>query len=746
MQLLNPISRTAFLSACMLLAVIRSLAQPVILLPSSYIGAASNDSAVCLATETSICFGRSFTDTLECVTVPASMFGVATWAVTGIALSKDGRYCFAAVAGADGLYRYDRQVRQWRTITPPSAGSDVSALYVDDNGIVTIGTGGSPASSANDARGLYQSTNNGDEWTPVEFQDSSGLAIAGVTSIKRTDTGPLAISCVRKAGRAEPGIYLQRQATSWRRVSNLDGQLVEGGRYLYSVNATGSVTVVDLLNTASPPAKAGAPGSYADVWNGDTVALFYDRQGDGASPVLNLVVGTAVVRTIPLTIVPDTREQLRYATACTPEGLCRIVLLGAGENRLLDARGEHVATISSSVQLPSVSALSSAGSWAVVRVNNHGWYRLTPDLETTYDATLNGIMSPSSIYVRSDSGGLLVTRPSSIFSVTTTGFSSVVTIESDTTLLSSVRLSSNEILAATREFGLISFSTESDTWRTYDTTGLPRVSVSGGGTRVATSVAVFRVGPRLYAWFNPGGVQMPTEAGLYQYDGGWAKVEIAGLPEDGSLVDITNDSSSAVITLHYFLNGRVSDSRVLSLRGGKPWYSVVSDSLSSVPYITTSAAGKGYPIWLTAHGAVWTVTESLTNRTQLRSGLNVLVSALEEKILIATRDQGLIVLDSPTSVGSYDSVGATQRPHLWPSPAGVGERVRMRLNMERHHITSVSVYDLVGQQVSLGSVDIIEDGDSSVIIIPSPAVPGLYVVVIAGHNEQLGSPLRVVGE
>ena len=206
--------------------------QTVVDLPSSYHLFRSNEKLACVATATGICYGPTADSIRECSNIPVDMDFVATsWSILNLELDPLGRFVYVAVYDANGLYRLDGESSEWESIRPPTAGTDITALFVDRDGAVVIGTGGRSTSPILARRGMFRSTDHGDTWAEVNTRDSTVRDYPGISVIQSTTEGKL-VAGFRYAGTSiQSGIFIQQDTGKWVSVTQTGEpeQMVVGG-------------------------------------------------------------------------------------------------------------------------------------------------------------------------------------------------------------------------------------------------------------------------------------------------------------------------------------------------------------------------------------------------------------------------------------------------------------------------------------------------------------------------------------
>ncbi len=737
------LQRASIIICCLTYFCVDCRTQQSIALPTSYKFIAKNNASVCLATDVTICIGSTLLEELSNIPLPQLNFGSSQWSITGIALSKNGRYVYVAAYGTDGLYRYDKIEKVWRTITPPDAGSDVSALHVDENNVLTIGTGGYPASHESDARGLFQSLSNGEGWTKYQFKDSSARSTPGVTEIQLCDDARLAISCVQKSGTAESGIYIEGQNGVWKRLSSRTGQILASGNYLYSSNPTGSLSIIDLNNESAPPKQADAPATILAKWKGDTIAAFYDGLDDGRPARLNLLIGKSVVRVLPLPNTPDTPEKLKFGAILTEDNATQFLLLGGGKNRLLGNSAELISEVVNSRPLPSAVGIFETPNWSVAKIDGHGWFRIIDVSNWVQDSSMFRFLPFSSLDLRAENDGLLVTKQRSVVYVGALTTSEILSLEGDTTLLSAVRIDDDALLCSTHEFGLLSFDLDTKQWSQFPSDGLPVVTESGGSKRPAKARAVFLVDKEIYAWYDFGEVASIEDAGLYRFSSSWSRINSIDLPAGCELQKIRTSSNRAILTLARYENSRLAGSYVLRLQVMEPKQIVVSDSLSTIPDVTDALGNVDQSMWITSYGDVWTAKQGSLNRTKVLEGLNSVIGLLNDKGLVGTRDRGLIVLDAPSSVRENSLVNNRDPISVWPLPVQSGSILNISVEGEVNCINNIDIYNLIGERLKAPSFTLNKDESTCTVSIRTNGLVGSYFIVMQSPTGSRAIPIIV---
>ncbi len=718
------------------------MGQTVVDLPSSFHLFRSNEHLACVATGSGICYGPNADSIRECSTIPVDIDFVATsWSILNMELDPQGRYVYVTVYNANGLYRFDVESSEWETIRPSTAGTDITALFVDRDGSVVIGTGGRSTSPILARRGMFRSTDHGDTWTEVNTRDSTVKDYPGISVIQSTAEGKL-VAGFRYAGTSvQSGIFIQQDTGKWVSVTQTGepAQMVVGGDVVYYVGlGGGSVFYVDLRQV--PWTQKGLISiprrSTIQPWNGDTVAVFLDDETDEQPPVVRLAVDSVVVDTIMLEHRPRTYVNMRFGTDLFTSGASRFIVLGCGRNSIVDAKGADVGELAPGMRLALASEIRQTPTWTSVGVSGHGWYTIGIDGKAELDTMIGLGFQGGSTAFNAYSDGWLKTTQYRLIDIRRTMIDTIVQVEFDSSFRCAVRRGDGSLIAATREEGLIEYLPSSSSWKSSSIEGLPD-GVAGDSQSSSRIGYVFEVDGVLYVWVEA--AQYPTDTldGLYVFNSTWTSVDIPQLPESANLYSVASDIDGVVLTVRGILPGGYDGSVALHVRAMNAQPRVYSAQSLNDPLLTHAVCSGPTVTWITLHGDVSTSSNPNTEPVLVRSGLNSTVGRVGNRLLVATRDSGLFIYDATSSVDESDN-NARVNVNAYPQPASSHVTFSTHNNEQ---ILRTDIYNVAGELVlSLphepsNDITISTDGLSSSVylarVTTTSAITTIPIIILA---------------
>jgi len=653
----------------------------------------------CVATATGICYGPNADSIRECSTIPVDIDFVATsWSILNLELDPLGRFVYVAVYDANGLYRFDVESSEWESIRPPTAGTDITALFVDRDGSVVIGTGGRSTSPILARRGMFRSTDHGDTWTEVNTRDSTVKEYPGISVIQSTAEGKL-VAGFRYAGTSvQSGIFIQQDTGQWVSVTQTGEptQMVVLGDVIYYVGY-GLTYYVDLRRM---PWKQEAlffsmKRNWIRPWKGDTVAVFLDDETDEQPSEVRLAVDGVVVDTIIMEPRPMSISRMRFGTDVRTSTSSRFIALGCGRNSIVDAKGADVGEVAPGKRLAYVTEIRQTPTWTSVSVSGHGWYTIDINGAAALDTLVGLDLSGFSTAFNAYNQGLLKTTQYRLIDVRQATVDTIVKVDFDTSFRSAVMRRGGSVIAATREAGLVEYIPSSSSWKSFSIEGLPD-GVAGDSQRSSRIGYVFEVDGVLYVWVEA--VQYPTDTldGLYVFNSTWTSVDIPQLPENAYLYSAASDEQGVVLTVRGSQPGAYDGSIALHIRAMNAQPMVYGAQTLNDPLLTHVVCSGPTVAWITLHGDVSTSSNPNTEPVLMRSGLNSTVGRVGNRLLIATRDSGLFIYDAPSSVDESDN-NARVRVQANPQPAS--SHITFSTNNHIEQILRTDIYNVAGELV-----------------------------------------------
>lgn len=692
--------------------------QTVVDLPSSFHVFRSNEKLACVATATGICYGPTADSIRECSNIPVDIDFLSTyWSILSLELDPHGRYVYVAVKNANGLYRYDVEYSVWESIRPPTAGTDVSALFVDRDGSVVIGTGGGGGLYL---RGMFRSVDQGDTWAEVNTRDSTIRDYPGVSAIQSTSSGNLVAGFSYVGTNVQSGIFIQKDTGQWTSVieSIAPNQMVVRGELIYyTQNGSGIVSYVDLKQIPwTRKALIGtAKRSTILPWNGDTIAVFLDDETDSLPPEVRLAVDGVVVDTISLEPRPTTLGPMRFGTDIRTSNSSRFIALGCGRNSIVSAQGADVGELAPGKRLAFVSDIKQTLNWTTASVSGHGWYTVSIDGTAVLDTMIGLGFQGGSTAFNAYSDGWLKTTQYRLIDIRRTMIDTIVQVDYDTSFRSAVMRRDGTVIAASREVGLIEYVPSLNEWKPFSVEGLPD-GVAGDSKQSSRISYIFEVDGTLYVWVEA--VQYPTDTldGLYVFNSSWNSVDIPLLPENANLYSVASDEDGVVLTIRGNQPGAYDGSIALHIRAMNAQPTVYGAQALNDPLLTHAVCSGPTVTWITLNGDVFTSSDPNMEPVLVRSGLNSTVGRVGDRLLVATRDSGLFIYDATSSVSESDN-NARVSMSAYPQPASSHITFAIRNNNE--HIIRTDIYNVAGELVlsfqneSPNSLTISTDGLSS---------------------------------
>ncbi|MBK7032693.1 MAG: hypothetical protein IPH49_05405 [Ignavibacteria bacterium] len=634
--------------------------QTVVDLPSSFNLFKSNEKLACVATYTSLCSGPMAESIETCVPVPYnSVPGQPPLGIASFELDPDGRFVYVLMGSEGGLYRLDLQSSSWRFISPPNAGVNLTALHVTSSGAVIIGTGGSQSSTESQAKGMYRSTDNGDTWSHIDVRESEQSRYRGVSMIQSTANGKLLAVFRLSDSYHQQGIYMQQDTGGWKYAAEMSvpDELIVVGDHAYATRKDAGLYHVDLRQSTPKEMRILKSRFHSTIhrWTGDTLAAFLDSELDSLPPSVYLIVKGVVVDTIVLKARPVTFQKMRFATDLRSGAPSRFIAFGCGRNSIVDRQGADVGDVAPRLNMPTAGSVRSAAAWARIHVSNHGRYVIDTNGVAVLDSTIGRGLRGGFSEFNADDQGLLIVQDHELVNLQRVIRDTVVRVGYDTTLNSAVRTSRGTIIVSTRRQGLQEFTIQSSSWKPFSTEGLPQGAYgdSSGNTRI---YFVFIVEGVLYAWVGNVRNTIDTITGLYAYRSTWSKVDIR-LPHDAHLADADFDGQSVVLAFVGYLTYQPSGSDlihqepsgsvIVRLNGADGAPTVFASTLpQTLPALNAVCYGKNIA-WLAYPGIVWTAPDPEADPIVVRSGTNEEIGRVGSKLLVVTRDSGVLLYDAP---------------------------------------------------------------------------------------------------
>ena len=716
--------------------------QTVVDLPSSYHLFRSNEKLACVATATGICYGPTADSIRECSNIPVDMDFVATsWSILNLELDPLGRFVYVAVYDANGLYRLDGESSEWESIRPPTAGTDITALFVDRDGAVVIGTGGRSTSPILARRGMFRSTDHGDTWAEVNTRDSTVRDYPGISVIQSTTEGKL-VAGFRYAGTSiQSGIFIQQDTGKWVSVTQTGEpeQMVVGGDVVYYLGlGGGSVFYVDLRQV--PWTQKGLISiprrSTIQPWNGDTVAVFLDDETDEQPPEVRLAVDGVVVDTIMLEHRPRTYVNMRFGTDLFTSGASRFIVLGCGRNSIVDAKGADIGEVAPGLRLALASEIRQTPTWTSVGVSGHGWYTIGIDGKAEIDTMIGLGFQGGSTAFNAYSDGWLKTTQYRLIDIRRTMIDTIVQVDYDTSFRCAVRRGDGTVIAATREAGLVEYTPSTSSWKPFSIEGLPD-SIAGDSKKSSRISYIFEVDDELYVWVGSEQNSADTFDGLYAFGSRWSRVDIPLLPDNSSLRSVASDQDGVVLTVSGSSGGLYKEYAAIHVQSARDQPSVFGSQAQDDALMTHAVCSGSTVTWITVHGDVLTSRDPNTGPVLVRSGLNSTVGRVGNRLLVATRDSGLFIYDAPSSVDESDN-NARVSVNAYPQPASSYITFSTRNNNE--HILRTDIYNVAGELVLS-----LPHAPSNTITIATDALSsGIYLACIIATSASITLPISIL--
>ncbi|MBK7032692.1 MAG: T9SS type A sorting domain-containing protein [Ignavibacteria bacterium] len=720
------------------------MGQTVVDLPSSFQVFRSNEKLACVATPTTICYGPTAETIRECSTIPVEIdFIASVWSILNMELDPHGRFVYVAVSNANGLYRFDVEKSEWKTIRPSTAGTDVSALYVEQDGSLVIGTGGR-ISSMLSWNGMFRSTDQGDSWVEVNVRDAGETLHPRIGAIQSTSDGRLIASFVRYSNDKPSGIFIEQSDGKWINVTD-DGAppslMVVSGEWIYYVkNYTGTVTYVDLRQEpwkqkglfSSPKRKT------IQQWNGDTVAVFLDAETDGVPPEVRLAVGGVVVDTITLEHRPKSSSRMSFGTDVHSSTPSRFIALGCGRNSIVSAQGADVGDVAPGKRLAYVTAIQQTPKWTAAEVSGHGWCTIDINGTAALD-TVVGLYLAWGLALNAYSEGWLKSTQFRLIDIRRTTVDTIVDVyvegDYDTSFSCAVRREDGSLIAATQESGLIEYVPNTWSVRPFSIDGLPD-GVAGDSKQKSRINYMFEVDGVLYVWVEALQYPSDTPEGLYVFSSTWSKVDIPLLPEDAYLYSAASDEEGVVLTIRGSQPGEYDGSVALHVRAMNAQPMVYGAQALNDPLLTHAVCAGPTVTWITRSGDVFTSSDPNTVPILVRSGLNSTVGHVGNRLLVATRDSGLFIYDATSSVDESDN-NARVRVQAYPQPASSHITFSTRNNEQ---ILRTDIYNVAGELVLS-----LPHAPSNTITIATDALSsGIYLARIIATSASITLPISIL--
>lgn len=718
------------------------IGQTVVDLPSSFHVFRSNEKLACVATATGICYGPTVDSIRECSNIPVDMDFVATsWSILNLELDPLGRFVYVAVYDANGLYRFDVESSEWESIRPSTAGTDITALFVDRDGSVVIGTGGRSTSPILARRGMFRSTDHGDTWAEVNTRDSTIRDYPGVSVVQSTAEGRL-VAGFRYAGTSvQSGIFILQDTGKWVSVtqSGEPAQMVVGGNVIYSVGLSGgSVFCVDLRQVPWTQKGLIATAKRTTIlpWNGDTIAVFLDDETDALPPEVWLAIDGAIVDTIILEPRPTSYTRIRFGADVRTSNLSRFIALGSGRNSIIDSRGADVGEVAPGLRLAYVSEIRQTPMWTSVGVSGHGWYTVSIDGTAVLDTMIGLGFQGGSTAFNAYSDGWLKTTQYRLIDIRRTMIDTIVRVDPDTLFKCAVRRVDGSVIAATREAGLVEYLPSTSSWKPFSIEGLPD-GVAGNSKQSSRISYIFEVDGTLYVWVEA--VQYPPDTfdGLYVFNSSWNMVDIPLLPENANLYSVASDEDGVVLTIRGNQPGAYDGSIALHIRAMNAQPTVYGAQALNDPLLTHAVCSGPTVTWITLNGDVFTSSDPNKEPVLVRSGLNSTVGRVGDRLLVATRDSGLFIYDATSSVSESDN-NARVSVNAYPQPASSHITFTTRNNNE--HILRTDIYNVAGELV----LSFQNESPNSLTISTDGLLSGVYLAHITTTSGHSTIPISIL--
>ncbi|HLP29271.1 MAG TPA: T9SS type A sorting domain-containing protein [Candidatus Didemnitutus sp.] len=716
--------------------------QTVVDLPSSFNVFRSNEKLACVATATGICYGPTADSMRECSTIPVDIDFVATsWSILNMELDPQGRYVYVAVFNANGLYRFDVENSEWESIRPSTAGTDITALFVDRDGSVVIGTGGRSTSPILARRGMFRSTDHGDTWAEVNTRDSAVRDYPGISVIQSTTEGKL-VAGFRYAGTSvQSGIFIQQDTGKWVSVTQIGepSQMVVRGELIYYVrSSSGFVSCVDLRQV--PWTQQGLIStpkrSTIQPWNGDTIAVFLDDETDEQPPEVRLAVDGVVVDTIVLEHRPRTYVNMRFGTDTFTSGASRFIVLGCGQNSIVDAKGADVGELAPGLRLANASEIRQTPTWTSVGVSGHGWYTIGIDGKAELDTMIGLGFQGGSTAFNAYSDGWLKTTQYRLIDIRRTMIDTIVQVDFDTSFRCAVRRDDGSLIAATREAGLVEYIPSTASWKSFSKDGLPD-GVAGDSKQSSRISYIFEVDGELYVWVEAEQYPPDTLDGLYVYRSGWSRVDIPSLPDNLNLRSVASDQDGVVLTVSGSFGGFYQESVAIHIQSGRDQPSIFGSQAQDDALMTHAVCSGSTVTWITLHGDVLTSRDPNTEPILVRSGLNSTVGRVGNRLLVATRDSGLFIYDAPSSVDDVDN-NARVRVQANPQPAS--SHITFSTHNHIEQILRTDIYNVAGELV----LSLQHEPSNSLTISADVLSSGFYLARVTTTSGHTTVPISIL--
>ncbi len=628
-------------------------------------------------------------------------------------LSHDGEYVIANTYGGDGIYRYSRTTARWLSIVPPDAGREISALTIAPNGDLYIGTGGHHTSPASSARGIFVSTDNGDSWSSVPFDFSDGLLSPGIIEISVNNRGFIAFLGRSHAGTAPTGVYIQpfgKQVKYYNVCCLIHLHCLDSA--LYAADPNRGILYWELLNDSLADYKrlqSPKPLSIRGLvhWSGDTVMAYTPvpptNSADPVYDTLLFIAENSIVRTIIVPHVHNTRIRPNYAVHSSAQNGVQLVVLGAGTTSVLDTWSGSVTPLNFDVPHYSIEAVVYLKEAMLVRVARHGWYKVFPDGTSSYigfesDRVAQSIFGQTSfppfvppVFVhRTHIVNISSNQPDTLFSNALLQNAQSVTCAKKT------------CYARTGSRTIVRFHEGQTTPDTLPMTGWPLYENNGNQILLLVS-ELWMMNDTLYAWAdqNAAPLDQYEQGGIYAFNGiSWQRADNGFFGSATSLMFVTsNDTQALICGAERASNGQVTHSRMADFRGSNA-IAAVGNEHSLNPSVPVGGFATNGWWWCTQYGTLWFQTREGVLTSTEDYGVVVGAVPVNNRLIVATQNNGVWVIPDPTSsislVVQQQTAGGAL--HVWPVPADRSRTIDVRVANCQHDHHSVFVTDVLGRR------------------------------------------------
>ncbi|HLP29272.1 MAG TPA: T9SS type A sorting domain-containing protein [Candidatus Didemnitutus sp.] len=733
--------------------------QTVVDLPSSFQLFRSNEKLACVATATTICYGPTAEEIAKRATVPrVDDFMSPYRRIADVKLDPEGSFVYIVVVSEYGyytrLYRFDVVGERWTPLAIPDESASITALFVDREGSVLVGTEGGASGAFNPNHvGMFRSADNGDNWAEVNTRESSDEWYPKVSQIESTSDGRLV---AHFEYHDSSGIFIRQNDGHWIKVRGfISSGFVVAGNMIYCkvwIESRGPFAVcidLDQVPWIEKPLDSITSRFRNPVirpWTGDTVAVFFEGFYDKQLPEVQLIHSGSIVDTVSLVEMPGRIGFLTFETDRTSLKGSRFIVLGGGHNSIVDSKGKVVGNIAPGMHLAGVGTIRQTSTWTRAYVSGHGWYSIEFDGSAVLDSSAGPydlFLGRQSYYFSEYATGILIAEGYDIIDMQKFRVDTLKEIGGRIAdLRFVVRRHDMSIVASTAHRGLLELQPSDSLWRPFSSVGLPDVLTGDPARYIPGRIKyLFEVDEKLYLWVDRARDDWDTYAGLYTYGSQWSRVECPGMAIKSSLISVGSDEEGVVLSVYESDDNRSGSSQptfgVVHIRNGKRQPRFYRSTIGEDKFVWHAICRGPEVTWITVNGDVITSRDPNTEPILVRSGLNSTVGRVGNRLLVATRDSGLFIYDATSSVNESDN-NARVRVQAYPQPASSHVTFSTHNNEQ---ILRTDIYNVAGELVlSLShepsnDITISTDGLSSGVylarVTTTSAITTIPIIILA---------------